>query len=226
MRITVKLFAILREKAGVSEALMELPAGATAAAAAREIGRRFPVIADAIGKAALAVNMEYVPADKPLSDGDELALIPPVSGGSDDDWLGITSEPIPVAKAIQFVTNPTAGGIAIFLGTTRTETDSSGRTLLALDYEAYEEMAIRQLRDLAQKSRQQWPITKLALLHRVGRVAAGEPSVLVAVSTPHRAEAFAACRWLIDSVKATATIWKKEIWSDGEGKWVDSSQTP
>jgi molybdopterin synthase catalytic subunit len=220
MRVRVKLFAILREKAGVSEAVMELPAGTTAAAAAREIGRRFPVIADAVAKAALAVNMEYAAAEKALFDGDELALIPPVSGGTADDWLGITVELIPVAKAIQFVTHPNAGGIAVFLGTTRTETDSSGRTLLALDYEAYEEMAIRQLRDLAQKARQQWPITKLSLLHRFGRVSTGEPSVLVAVSTPHRGEAFEACRWLIDSVKTNATIWKKEIWSDGSSDWV------
>jgi len=220
MRITVRLFAILREKAGVSEAVMELPAGASAAAAAREIGRRFPVVADLIPRAALAVNMEYAAPDHALADGDELALIPPVSGGADDDWLAIVADSIPIAEAIQFVSHETAGGIAIFLGTTRTETDASGRTLVALDYEAYQEMAVRQLGELARKARQQWPVTKLVVLHRIGRVAAGEPSVLVAVSTPHRAEAFAACRWLIDTLKTEATIWKKEIWSDGGATWV------
>jgi len=221
MRIKVKLFAILREKAGAAEAIIEMPDGATAASAAREIGRRFPVISAAVAKAALAVNMEYAPPEKTLADGDELALIPPVSGGSDGDWVEITSEPLQVSKAIQFVTDPSAGGIDIFLGTTRSQTHSDGRELVALDYEAYHEMALRQLHEMAEKSRTQWPVTKLALLHRIGRVWVGEPSVLIAVSTPHRAEAFTACKWLIDTLKATATIWKKEVWSDGSGGWVE-----
>ncbi|HUB25508.1 MAG TPA: MoaD family protein [Tepidisphaeraceae bacterium] len=214
MRINVRLFAVLRENAGASEVAIDLAEGATVAMAVAEITARFSMIARQIPKAAVAVNMEYAAAERKLSDGDELALIPPVSGGSNDDWLAILSEPIPVDQAIQFVTRPDAGGIALFLGTTRAE---SG--VVALDYEAYEEMAVRQFGELAAEARKKWPVMGIALLHRIGRVEAGRPSVLVAVSTPHRAEAFAACRWLIDSVKSTAAIWKKELDASGSGKW-------
>ena len=125
-----------------------------------------------------------------------------------------------MAGATAFVHDPHAGGIAVFLGTTRAERRSDGADLLALDYDAYPEMAATQLRDLAARARGQWPVIKLALLHRTGRVPLGEPSVLIAVSTPHRADAFAACRWLIDTLKAEAAIWKKEVWSDGNDSWV------
>jgi len=119
------------------------------------------------------------------------------------------------------VTDGRAGGIAVFLGTTRAEARPDGVELTALDYEAYPEMASRQLEDLAARARARWPILRLALLHRTGRVALGEPSVLIAVSTPHRSEAFDACRWLIDTLKAEAAIWKKEVWEDGKGTWVN-----
>ena len=136
------------------------------------------------------------------------------------DWITISPQPLDVATAVAFATDGRAGGIDIFLGTTRAETSSDGRELVALDYEAYEEMAGRQLQDLARRAREQWPIVKLALLHRVGRVAIGEPSVIIAVSTPHRADSFAACKWLIDALKKDVAIWKKEVWADGTGTWV------
>jgi molybdopterin synthase catalytic subunit len=136
------------------------------------------------------------------------------------DQIGLTSEPLAPSRAIAQVTDPAAGGIAVFLGTTRAETSAEGRTLLALEYDAYPEMAQKQLVDLARQARDRWHISRLAILHRTGRVAVGEPSVLIAVSTPHRAEAFQACHWLIDSLKADAAIWKKEIWQDGSSTWV------
>ena len=136
------------------------------------------------------------------------------------DWITISPRSLDVAAAVAFVTDGRAGGIDVFLGTTRAETSSEGRELVALDYESYEEMAGRQLQDLARVAREQWPIVKLALLHRVGRVAIGEPSVVIAVSTPHRADAFAACKWLIDALKKDVAIWKKEVWADGSGTWV------
>jgi molybdopterin synthase catalytic subunit len=136
------------------------------------------------------------------------------------DWITISPQPLDVAVAVAFVTDGRAGGIDVFLGTTRAERSSDGRELLALDYEAYAEMAGRQLQDLARRAREQWPIVKLALLHRVGRVAIGEPSVIIAVSTPHRADAFAACKWLIDALKVDVAIWKREVWADGSGTWV------
>lgn len=138
-----------------------------------------------------------------------------------NDWIEILAAALPVQRAIEFVADSGAGGIAIFLGTTRNETRADGRVLLALDYEAYGEMAIEQMRDLARRAREKWPIIKLALLHRTGRVALAEPSVVIAVSTPHRGEAFDACQWLIDTLKSEVTIWKKEIWADGSGTWVE-----
>jgi molybdopterin synthase catalytic subunit len=142
--------------------------------------------------------------------------LPPVG----DDWIGLMSADLNVSTLVKLVTDGRAGGIDVFLGTTRAETSADGRELVALDYEAYEEMAGRQLQDLARRAREQWPIVKLALLHRVGRVAIGEPSVIIAVSTPHRADAFAACRWVIDALKKDVAIWKKEVWADGSGTWV------
>jgi len=138
-----------------------------------------------------------------------------------NDWIEILAAALPVQRAIEFVADSGAGGIAIFLGTTRNETRADGRVLLALDYEAYGEMAIEQMRDVARRAREKWPIIKLALLHRTGRVALAEPSVVIAVSTPHRGEAFDACQWTIDTLKSEVTIWKKEIWADGSGTWVE-----
>ena len=136
------------------------------------------------------------------------------------DWIALAPDPLDLAAALRFVTDPAAGGIDLFLGTTRADTNPAGRPLLALDYQAYPDMAEPQLRDLAARARARWPITRLALLHRTGRVPLAEPSVLIAVATPHRADAFDACRWLIDTLKAELTVWKQEIWSDGTDSWV------
>jgi len=136
------------------------------------------------------------------------------------DWTALTAEPLAVAQSVDFLYDNGAGGVSVFLGTTRAEQNGNGAELLALEYEAYESMAREQLQALAGRARERWPILKLVILHRIGRVALGEPSVFIGVCTPHRAEAFEACRWLIDTLKAEATIWKKEIWSDGEGDWV------
>jgi molybdopterin synthase catalytic subunit len=136
------------------------------------------------------------------------------------DRIVITPDPLRIDHCIDTVTDPRAGGIDLFVGTTRAEATSDGRELLALDYEAYHDMALKQMRDLASRARQRWPIIKLAMLHRVGRVAVGEPSVIIAVSTPHRADAFDACKFLIDSLKAEVAIWKKEVWADGSTTWV------
>ena len=136
-------------------------------------------------------------------------------------WLVISPDALSVDDAISFVQDQRAGGVATFLGTTRMETDDQQRDLVALDYEAYEEMAGPQLRKLAAEVRHRWPVIRVAILHRTGRVELAQPSVVIAVSTPHRADAFDACRWLIDSLKKDVAIWKKEIWADGSGTWVD-----
>jgi molybdopterin synthase catalytic subunit len=138
-----------------------------------------------------------------------------------DDWIAILESPLAVEPIVKFVSDARAGGIDVFLGTTREEKSADGRELIALDYEAYEEMAIAKLKDLAKRAREQWPIVKLAILHRTGRVKLAEPSVIIAVSCPHRGESFAACKFLIDQLKVDVPIWKKEIWVDGSGTWVN-----
>jgi len=142
-----------------------------------------------------------------------------------DDWVEILETSLPTAQAIEFVSDAGAGGIALFLGTTRSEKNAQGHDLQALDYEAYTEMALPQLQTLAQAARSQWPIIKQVILHRTGRVALAEPSVLIAVASPHRHEAFSAARFVIDAIKADVAIWKKEIWSDGSGTWVQPTAT-
>jgi molybdopterin synthase catalytic subunit len=136
------------------------------------------------------------------------------------DWIELTGEPLDTGKVVAFVTAPEAGGIAVFLGTTRAENSTSGQPLAALDYDAYAEMALKQMRELAVRVREKCPVVKLAILHRTGRVNVGEPSVIIGVSTGHRAGAFEACRWVIDTLKAVVAIWKKEVWGDGSGSWV------
>jgi molybdopterin synthase catalytic subunit len=138
--------------------------------------------------------------------------------------VSLTPHPLDPAAAAAFVADPGAGGIAVFLGTTRAERRPDGVELLALDYDAYPEMAAGQLTALAARACRRWPIVRIAMLHRTGRVALAEPSVVVAVSTPHRAEAFDACRWLIDTLKSEAAIWKKEVWADGSDSWVHPGQ--
>jgi molybdopterin synthase catalytic subunit len=141
-----------------------------------------------------------------------------------NDWLEILATPLPIDRAVASVSHPQAGGIAVFLGVTRSEDHPSATAALcALDYEAYEDLAIKQLTDLAARSRERWPILRLAILHRTGRVGIEEPSVVIAVSTPHRKEAFQACEWLIDTLKTEVAIWKKEVWSDGRTTWVDAN---
>jgi molybdopterin synthase catalytic subunit len=138
-----------------------------------------------------------------------------------NDWIELLATPIDVKSAVEFVSAPQAGGIDVFLGTTRAETSVEGKALVMLDYEAYASMAVKQMSDLAARARQQWPdIARIAILHRTGRVELGKASVIIAVSTPHRADAFAACRWLIDTLKSDAAIWKREVWDDGSGTWV------
>jgi molybdopterin synthase catalytic subunit len=138
----------------------------------------------------------------------------------DADWILLTAEPLDVAGAIRHVGHPMVGGIDLFLGVTRAEANADGRELLALDYDAYADMAVTQMQKLAAEARRRWPIVRLAILHRTGRVAVGEPSVAIAVSCGHRAESFEACRWLIDTLKQDVPIWKQEVWRDAPATWV------
>ena len=143
------------------------------------------------------------------------------------EWIDITWEKLDAAAAMAFVeprNGDFVGGIDVFLGVTRPEKKSEQETLTALNYEAYEDMALEKMKAIAREAGEKWLIVRLAMFHRLGRVMVGEPSVVIAVATPHRGEAFEACRWLIDTLKAQVPIWKKEEWSDGGETWVEGTQ--
>jgi MoaE-MoaD fusion protein len=204
MQVRVRLFAGLRERAGTDELALELPDGACvrdALASMRELTAGVPVV--------MAVNHEYAAGDERLSAGDELALIPPVSGGSVSvTRVRVTSEPLSLDPLLEHVRDPRAGAVVTFLGVTREVTQ--------LDYEAYVEMAQRKIEEIVVAAVDRHGLCAAAAEHRVGVVPLSEPSVAIAVSAPHREAAFAAGREIIDQIKAQAPIWKRE-----EGAWVD-----
>ena len=208
MFVRIRLFAMLRERAGASELQLELPDGARvrdALAAVEELAGGLPLV--------MAVNREYADEDAPLSAGDELALIPPVSGGAGTGpHVAIGSEPLSLDALVARVRDPRAGAVVTFSGVTR--------DVPSLEYEAYTEMALEQMRAIVAEAIERHGLCVAAAEHRVGSVPLSEPSVLVAASAPHRPEAFAGAREIIDRIKALAPIWKREIETDGSATWV------
>ena len=208
MQIVVKLFAGLREKAGASERTLDLPDGAS-------VDTVWPALRLGAEPEGLlyAVNKAYVDRDHPLTDGDEIALIPPVSGGG----FRLSEEPIDVASVIAEVADDGAGAIATFLGTTRER--SRGRQVVHLDYEAYAGMAEAEMERIANELKSRYELNEVAITHRIGRIGIGEVSVAIAVSAPHRADAMAAAKDAIDTLKHTVPLWKKEVYEGGE-EWI------
>jgi molybdopterin synthase catalytic subunit/molybdopterin converting factor small subunit len=208
VRVRIRLFAILRERAGRDTLEVDLPEGATVAdalAALDDVAGGLPLV--------LAVNRAYAAPDRVLVAGDELALVPPVSGGAEPASVTLSAEPLDPAALRAAVRDPRAGAVVVFEGVTR--------EVEALDYEAYEEMAGERIAEIARAARSRHGLCAVAVAHRTGRVPLSEPSVLVAVSAPHRGEAFAGAREVIDRVKAEAPIWKRE--PDG---WVPGTPPP
>ena len=206
MRISVRLFAGLRERAG------------TARLEVADVAR----VGDVWAKLGLgeeptgllyAVNREYAGPDDALHDGDEVALIPPVSGGA----FRLSGEPLDLQAAVDEVAGEDAGAVATFVGTVRRS--SRGRDVTYLEYEAFEEMAEPMLVRLGAELKAKHDLCEVAIHHRLGRVEIGEPSVVIAVSAPHRAAALEACREAIDTLKGTIPLWKKEVYADGE-EWI------
>jgi MoaE-MoaD fusion protein len=208
VRVRVKLFAALRERAGAGERALELPDGARTGDVwpALELGDEPPGLL-------YAVNRVYADADRKLGEGDEVALIPPVSGGA----VRVTDKPLSLQAVVDEVADEAAGAIATFTGTVRR--NSRGRTVLHLEYEAYVEMAEDVMAQLGAQLQGRYALTNVAIHHRVGRVEVGEPSVVVAVSAPHRDAALAACKEAIDTLKQTVPLWKKEVYEGGE-EWI------
>jgi MoaE-MoaD fusion protein len=225
MKVRVRLFAGLRERAGAGEIEIDLPEGASVADALERLAH----VSGGM-RVVLAVNREYATPDSRLEADDELALIPPVSGGAAPDTTAtLTTGPISLDALLERVRDPRAGAVVTFQGVTR--------DVPQLDYEAYEEMAASRIAAIVEACAARHEVCRAAAEHRVGTVPLSEPSVAVAVSAPHRAEAFAAAREIIDRIKAEAPVWKREEgeWVAGarppvevreEGEWVEGAQPP
>jgi molybdopterin synthase catalytic subunit len=217
--VDVRLFASLREAAGAASLELALSPGATVADALARLAEQDARLGELLARlpVAAAVNREYATLDAALRDGDELALIPPVSGGEEEAAIhaAVTDEPLSAERLTRRVADPRAGAIVVFQGVTR--------EIPALDYEAYAEMAVEQIEAILRGCAARHELCAAAAEHRVGRVALGEPSVIVAVSAPHRDEAFSGARAAIDEIKAQAPIWKREERPDGSGGWVDGA---
>ncbi|MCW2981476.1 MAG: molybdopterin converting factor, subunit 1 [Solirubrobacterales bacterium] len=220
MTVSVRLFAILRERAGRDSVEIELPEGATVGDAFERLAET-PGLADLVERMPLrmAVNREYASAGAPISPGDELAVIPPISGGAPArTHARVTDEPLSADRLSAWVGDPGAGAIVTFQGVTR--------EVASLDYESYREMAEERIAAILVDCAERHGLLAAAAEHRVGSVALGEPGVVVAVSAGHRGEAFEGAREAIDRIKAEAPIWKRELDTAGEGNWVKGAAAP
>jgi MoaE-MoaD fusion protein len=218
MRVSVRLFAVCRERAKADRIEVEVPGTSTSAKELlAAIAAASPALAPVLPMVRIAVNEQFAAADDRINEGDELALIPPVSGGTGLGPFEVRSTPIALDEVVNAVRSNDAGAIVTFSGTVRAST--AGHAVVALEYEAYDSMAVRYLRKIGDEIRERWPEARVAILHRSGRLAVGEVSVVIAVSSPHRADAFEAARHAIERLKQDVPIWKKEIREDGS-VWV------
>jgi molybdopterin synthase catalytic subunit len=216
MNVVVKLFGAVREAVGAKVLTVGLPEGCPVADLRAQLAREHPVFDQFGDRLAVSVNYEIAALDAVLQDGDEVAFLPPVSGGSGACTL--SDLPLDVNATIARVSGPGRGGIVTFLGVVRDE--SRGRAIRHLEYESYPEMAEREMQKIADAAAEHWPGVKVAIAHRSGHLEIGELAVVIAAAAPHRPDAFAACRFAIDTLKQTVPIWKKEVATDGE-YWVD-----
>ena len=218
MRISVLYFAVFRERLGRDQEDLELPAGATVADAIAALAARHPAVSQLRGRFRVAVNQEMADDAHALVDRDELALIPPVAGGAGEARHVVLSDAeLSLDRCLAAVRGPGMGGIVTFTGMVRLH--SRGQTIDHLEYEAYPAMATKVMAELCDEIEREVPGTRLAVEHRVGRLAIGDVAVVIAAAAPHRAEAFAACRAMIDRLKDRVPIWKKEVGVDG-AEWV------
>jgi molybdopterin synthase catalytic subunit len=232
MHIRVLFFGALRESLACEEQVLELAGPATAGAVLDYYRDHSPPAAPGSSSlwdvVAIAVNQQYAAPDARLADGDEVALLPPVSGGTEhehgpEERVRLTRAPIDSGRIVDGIKAGADGAVVIFDGIVRNNT--RGRDTLFLDYEAYEAMALTQMRTLAEEAVQRFGVREAVLVHRLGRIEIGESSVLIVVASAHRGAAFDACRWLIDTLKKTVPIWKKEHFVDG-AVWADGEPFP
>src|SRR5579859_2196099 len=222
MRVRARLFARLREQAGSDGGELLMPGGATVDDVYAALARRHPDLEQDRTCIRPARNLSLCEWEDVVSDDDEIAFLPPVSGGRQGGVLiELTSDPLDPRRLEAAVTDTGAGAISSFIGVVRDR--SGGRLVTHLEYEAYREMAVAEMHRIAADISDRWPRSRVAIAHRVGTLEVGEAAVVVAVSCPHRAEAIAACHWGIDQVKATVPIWKKEFTEDGQ-VWIEGDQ--
>jgi molybdopterin synthase catalytic subunit len=219
--IHIRFFAGHRDIVGRAAMEMQLDDGASLGMVWEQLTADYPRLAGYTGRLLYAVNQEFAGLDSPLADGDEVAFIPPVSGGTPGALAFapflITEQPLDPAPLVAYVQTPGDGAVVTFAGVARD--NFGGRATAHLSYEAYAEMAASVLSQLAEEARAQWPIGRVAVHHRIGRLEIGETAVLVVVASPHRQAAFAAAAHIMDRIKEVAPIWKREHWADGETEW-------
>jgi len=226
IRVRVLFFGVLKEMVGKSVDLIDLADGASVRDVLALYESQNPSLKESLPSLAVAVNQEYAGPDTKLKPNDEIALLPPVSGGAPAGrrrYASIVREAIDTAQTLAGLKRGEDGAVLVFEGVVRNQT--RGRKTLYLDYEAYEEMALEQMEALAVQAVERFQIRDVAIVHRLGRLEIGETSVLIAVASAHRAAAFDACRWLIDTLKRTVPIWKKEYFEDG-AVWADGEPFP
>ena len=218
MKVRVRFFASVKDIVGRREVVLDLPEGATAAELLHRFAVDHPRLQALAPSLLLAVNREYVGGTHVLAEGDEVAFIPPVSGGT--DLYEITENPLSLDPLVAAVTQNTSGAVASFLGVVREF--ARGRQVSYLEYDAYPEMAATVMRQIGEAIRNRWPVDNIAMVHRIGRLRIGDASVAIVISSPHRREALEACAYAIERVKEIVPIWKKEVWTDG-AEWIGSS---
>ncbi len=216
MQITISLYAAHREAVGTATVQLAVPEGTTAGGLWEILTKRYPNLDRMPRPTTVAINDTVVPQDSTLADGDRVALLAPVSGGSGGALLELTAEPIRVDAVLDSVRHPGAGAVVLFLGTVRDH--SRDRHVERLEYEAYEALARTEMDRIAEQAAERWG-ARISIVHRLGTLAVGEISVAVASAAPHRREAFEAGRFAIDALKQTVPIWKKEIWAGG-AEWI------
>ncbi len=225
LHVTVLFFASLRQAVGTERLTLEIEPGGKVDDLRRDLIVRYPHTERHFGHVRWAVNERFVETDEPLNDGDTVAAILPVSGGGEPQpgtpeilIVELTNDPIDSQALVERVSTPSCGAVCLFLGTVREFTQDKKTTHLV--YEAYPEMALKQMRAILEEAAARWPIPRLGVIHRLGPMGLGEVSIAVAVATPHRGESFEACRWIMDTLKERVPIWKQEHWSDGSTEWV------
>lgn len=226
IKITVLLFGQAREWAGASTLQLELSSPASVATAFATLKQRHGRLADIERSLLFAVNEEYATTDRLLAEGDQLAVLPPVSGGSEPsaaqrDIFEITREPIDISGLRKRLLEGDSGAVVVFDGVARNNT--KGRRTLYLEYEGYTPMALRTMEQIGREVREKWQINRLGIVHRLGRIEVTESSVVIIVTSAHRRIAFEACQYAIDRLKKMVPIWKKEYFEDGE-VWVENEE--